>query len=1031
MFKKLLSLIFLVCVTGSVYAQSGSITGMVTDATTGESLPGVTILLEEISRGTATNIDGEYTINNVPAGTYTLKASFVGFTPFETTVTVGSSSVQLDIQLSEDILGLDEVVVTGVGSGTQTKKLGFSVAKVDDSQLSEVPAADVGSAIAAKIPGVTIVNASGDPANPASIRLRSSTSLSDDQSPLIIVDGVITEGSLADINMQDVESIEVVKGAAGASLYGSLAGNGVIQIITKRASNSIDRPQVTVRTEYGFSALDREYPVATTHPWDETGVVVENGYITAWPEWENTNATGFDGVFDNPYPVNYDNTDEIFTGQPFNTNYVSLANSSGSFNYFASFENFVQSGIIENLDEYERNSVRLNADYLYDEKFKLGFSGSYVSSQYPDIDEQGQGANFFYSALTAPPILDFTETGADGQPLNNGLSGYAVIGSNVQNPLYVAENFTDDFDRERYLVGLTASYTVNDWLTLDARQSIDKTYQLRTQSTPVGYQTPTPSQTLNNGYELRESRDLSSSITELWATARFEMDDLNVRVIGKYLYEDRTFDRYTFSGSDYSVAGINSFSALDQTTFSITNFSSLERAENYILDTEFDYQDKLILGAMVRRDGSSLFGEDERYQIYYRGSLAYRISEDFEINNVQEFKVRASYGISGQRPPFVGQYETYDVTSTALLPGTQGNNELKPSVVAETEVGLDIAFLDRFNFTTSYALTTTTNDYIIVPLPAYSPFPEQYQNVGEIEGTSFEIGLNSSLVNTRDLQAGLNLTFSTISQEVTDLGSVPPFTRAAGGALDLFRFEEGVSYGAMYGNKLISSVSELTVDENGFVLNDGSGTLTTADFSVNDIGHVIVTANDGTAAERPMYLVDDEGVEEIVQIGDTNPDFNIGLSGNLNYKNFGLFMVWDWSQGGEVYNYTKQLLIFNYRHEVLEDLTRAGYDLSYLTASDGLYNASDALSYYVEDASYIKLRELALSYTIGNETLGSLGDVIRDVKLSVVGRNLLTITDYTGYDPEVALRTNSTNFRLDEYSYPNFRTFTGSIQIRF
>jgi len=509
------------------------------------------------------------------------------------------------------------------------------------------------------------------------------------------------------------------------------------------------------------------------------------------------------------------------------------------------------------------------------------------------------------------------------------------------------------------------------------------------------------------------------------------MDDLNVRVIGKYLYEDRTFDRYTFSGSEYSVAGINSFSALDQTTFSITNFSALERAENYILDTEFDYQDKLILGAMVRRDGSSLFGEDERYQIYYRGSLAYRLSEDFEINNVQEFKIRASYGISGQRPPFVGQYETYDVTSTALLPGTQGNNELKPSVVAETEVGLDIAFLDRFSFTTSYALTTTTNDYIIVPLPAYSPFPNQYQNVGEIEGTSFEIGLNSSLVNTRDLQAGLNLTFSTISQEVTDLGSVPPFTRAAGGALDLFRFEEGVSYGAMYGNSLISSVSELTVDENGFVLNDGSGTLTTADFSVNDLGHVIVTANDGTAAERPMYLVDDEGVEEIVQIGDTNPDFNIGLSGNLNYKNFGLFMVWDWSQGGEVYNYTKQLLIFNYRHEVLEDLTRAGYDLNYLTASDGLYNASDALSYYVEDASYIKLRELALSYTIGNETLGSLGDVIRDVKLSVVGRNLLTITDYTGYDPEVALRTNSTNFRLDEYSYPNFRTFTGSIQIRF
>jgi len=1030
MFKKLLSLIFLVCVTGSVYAQSGSITGMVTDATTGESLPGVTILLEEISRGTATNIDGEYTINNVPAGTYTLKASFVGFTPFETTVTVGSSSVQLDIQLSEDILGLDEVVVTGVGSGTQTKKLGFSVAKVDDSQLSEVPAADVGSAIAAKVPGVTIVNASGDPANPASIRLRTSTSFSDDQSPLIIVDGVITEGSLADINMQDVESIEVVKGAAGASLYGSLAGNGVIQIITKRASNSIDRPQVTVRTEYGFSSLDREYPVATTHPWDETGVVIENGYVTAWPEWENTNATGFDGVFDNPYPVNYDNTEEMFTGQPFNTNYISIANSSGSFNYFASFENYLQSGIIENLDEFQRNSFRLNADYLYNEKFKLTFSGSYVTTEYPDVDEQGQGANFFYSALTAPPILDFTQTGADGVPLNNGLTGYDVIGSNVQNPLYVAEFFTDDFERDRYIVGISASYTINDWLTVDGRQSLDKSYQLRSQRTPRGYQTPTPSQTFNNGYELRQTDERSSTITEAWATARFEMDDLNVRLIAKYLFEDRSRDIYTFSGSDYTLSGLNSFSALDQTTFSITNFNSVERAENFIFDTEFDYQDKLILGAMIRRDGSSLFGEDERYQIYYRGSIAYRLTEDFEINNVQELKIRASYGLSGQRPPFVGQYETYDVNPTALLPGTRGNNALKPSEVAETEIGFDIAFLDRFNLTASYAQTVTTNDYLVVPL-INDFFPDQWQNVGEIEGTSFELGLNSSLINTRDMQAGLNLTFTTYDQEVTELGDLPAFTRSAGGALDLFRFEEGVSYGAMYGNKLISSVSELTVDENGFVLNDGSGTLTTADFSVNDLGHVIVTANDGTAAERPMYLVDEEGAEEIVQIGDTNPDFSIGLSGNLNYKNFGLFMVWDWSQGGEVYNYTKQLLIFNYRHEVLEDLTRAGYDLSYLTASNGLYNASDALSYYVEDASYIKLRELALSYTISNDILGGLGDYIQDVKLSVVGRNLLTITDYTGYDPEVALRTNSTNFRLDEYSYPNFRTFAGSVQVRF
>lgn len=1032
MFKKLLSVTFCsLLLSAAVFAQSGSVSGVVTDGTTGDPLPAVTVQLVEIKLANATNVDGEYTIANVPAGTYTLRATFVGFRKFETQVTVGSGDVVQDIVLVEDVLGLEEVVVTGVGAGTETTKLGFSVSKVNDEALSEVPAADVGSAIRAKVPGITVVKASGDPSAGATIRLRSSTSLSNNQSPLIIVDGVITDGSLADINMQDVESIEVVKGAAGASLYGSLAGNGVIQIITKRASKSVDKPEVTVRSEYGVSSLAKEYPLATTHPWDMTGVVVTDGYITDWPNFENSNFG--DGVFDNEFPVTFNNTEAIFTGQAFNSNYVSVANASGNFNYFASFEGLVQNGVIQNLDSYKRNSVRFNADYFYNEKFKLNFSGSYINADYPRISEQGQGSNFFYSALTAAPFINFEQTGANGQPLNNNLTGYDIAGSNFQNPLYVAKFRENNEERDRYIMGITLNYQINDWLAVDARQSFDKSYTLRTLSTPVGYQTPTPSQSLNNGSEGRTVINNTTSISEAWATGRFSTDEINLRVIAKYLYEDREYESYGLSGDTYSVAGIRNFNALDQTSFSISNYFSEDRAENYILDAEMDYLDKLIISGMVRRDGSSLFGEDERYQIYYRGSLAYRLTEDIEIDNVQELKVRASYGISGQRPPFSAQYETYSAGSTVLLPNILGNSEIKPSVVAETELGVDVSFLDKFNFTANYAVSTTTNDYILAPLTSDNPFSAQWQNVGEIEGKTLEFALQGVLLNTRDMQGGFNLSFATVDQKVTDLGDVPAFTRSAGGAIDLFRFEEGVSYGAMYGNKLISSVSQLTTDENGFVLNAGGGTLTPADFSVNSLGHVVITSDAGTDAERPMYLVDENGDEEIVQIGDTNPDFNVGITGNFSYKNLGLFMVWDWSQGGEVYNYTKQLLIFNYRHKELETLTRDGYKLPYITSSDGLYNASDALSYYVEDASYLKLREVSLSYTFDNDMLSGIGigNAIKDIKLSVVGRNLLTFTDYSGYDPEVALRSNATNFRLDEYSYPNFRTFTGSIQVRF
>ncbi|NGP77013.1 SusC/RagA family TonB-linked outer membrane protein [Balneolaceae bacterium YR4-1] len=1029
MLRKILSTAFVALfMTTLAYAQSGSITGVITDQTSGEAMPGVTVQLVELNRGAATNIDGVYAITNVPAGTYTLRASFVGFKARSVQVTIGSGETTRDLQLQQDILGLEEVVVTGVGTGTETTKLGFSVAKVGEQELTTVPAADVGSAIQAKVPGVTIVKASGDPSRAATIRLRGSTSLSDDQEPLIIVDGIITDGSLADINMQDVESIEIVKGAAAASLYGSLAGNGVIQIITKRGSKSIDKPQLTFRSEYGFSTLGNEYPVAKTHPWVEDYTLTSDGAAVA--SWPGFNTYDADRVWDNEFPVYNDNLDAVFEGQPYNSNFINVANSSETFNYYASYENLSQEGVIKNLPNYNRNSVRLNADYTYDNRFRIGFSGSYVNVEYPDITEQGQGSNFFYSVLTAPPIINFNERNPNGT-FSNSPQGYDIVGSNFQNPLYVAEQFQDNFTRDRYIMGFTVNYEINDNFTIDGRQSFDKRFTLQETFAPVGYQTPTPSTALNNGFEGRETFENSTSITELWATGRFQVEDLGIRVIAKYLYEDREFENYDFSGFNYSVSGIRNFGAVDSDTYSIGSEFITERAENIILDSEFDYQDKLILGGMVRRDGSSSFGEDERYSIYYRGSLAYRVTEDIDINNVQELKLRVSYGTSGLRPPFEAQYETYSAGATVLLPNVLGNTEIKPSVVAETEFGVDVAFLDKFNASLNYSWTNTTNDYLLAPLGGDNPFSAQWQNVGEIENRTFEASLQGNLVQQRDLQAGFNLSFSKTLQKVTDLGGVPAFTRAAGAAINLFRFEEGVSYGAMYGNKLIGSVNELTLDENGFVLNAGGGTLTPDDFSVNSLGHVVITADAGTQAERPMYLVDETGTPDIVQIGDTQPDFQVGLSGNFNWKNLGLFMVWDWSQGGEVYNYSKQLLYFNFMHADLEDFTRAGFDPDYALASDGLYNASNALSHFVEDASYLKLREVSLSYTLTNSNLGKIGNYLRDVQFSVVGRNLLTFTDYTGYDPEVALRTNSTNFRIDEYSYPNFRTFSGSVRVRF
>lgn len=1036
MFKKLpLIAVFSLFVCFATYAQSGTVTGTVTDAKTNEPMPAVTVQIVELSAGTATNIDGEYTISNVPAGTYTLKATFIGYRESSTQVTVTSGQNVLDITLAEDVFGLDELVVTGVGVGTDSKKLGFAISRIDEKSLQAVPASDPGNALRAKVPGVTIVQSSGDPLASPDIRLRGSTTINGSQEPLIIIDGVITDGSLRDINMADVQSMEVVKGAAGASLYGSLAGNGVIQIITKRGGDKIGVPRVTVRSEYGFSEIADDYPVATKHPFINDPVLSANGSVDTWAGYGNYDA---DRRFDNDFPVTYDNVSTVFTSNPFNTNYVSIAGSEAEYNYVASFENFTQGGVVKNLDSYDRNSFRLNADFVPNEKFSAQFSSSYVTVEAPRVEEQGQGDNFFYSVLSAQPFINLGEKNDDGT-FSNDPAGYDIQDSNFENPLYVAENRDRALSRNRLLLGAKLEYQFTDEFTVSARQSLDRTETYRTTYYPVGYQEPgTPSVARENGSEFRSTQEFSTAITELWGTYQKSFEDINFTGIAKYLYEDRSYVDFDAFGHTFPANGIRNIGSLDPTTYDIDSFDSEERAENFFLNAIVDYQDKLIIDGLIRRDGSSRFGENERWHTYYRGSLAYRLTEDIDINNVQELKLRVSYGTSGQRPGFQDQYEIFTATPAGLTKNQLGNKDLKSSTIGEFEIGTNIAFLDRFSFEGNYAITKVQDDYLDVPLSSVAGgFRTQVRNIGEIENKSLEFALQALILSERDMNWTFNVTWDRTTQEITDLGDVPPYTRTlAAAALALFRVEEGQPYGAMYGNQIAGSLGELTVDDAGLVLNNGidvnaDGQLTVDDFEVNSHGYVVPKGTHGTADEQVTYVVDEAGEKSVQRIGNTNADFKMGFATNFDYKGLGLYVLVDLVQGGDVYNYTKQLLIFNDRHKDQQDFASQGFDVGYIDGASQIYNGGEGSSFYVEDASYIKLREVAVSYTIGSSLLGKVGDYIDEVKLSVSGRNLLTFTDYSGWDPEVALRTNATNFRLDEYAYPNFRTFTGSIQVRF
>jgi hypothetical protein len=414
------------------------------------------------------------------------------------------------------------------------------------------------------------------------------------------------------------------------------------------------------------------------------------------------------------------------------------------------------------------------------------------------------------------------------------------------------------------------------------------------------------------------------------------------------------------------------------------------------------------------------------------------------IPTVQKRKLRGSYGTSGSRPPFEAQYETFTVGSDGITKEQLGNREIQPANVEELEVGFDAYFLDRFSLEATYSQADAQDQVLNVPLPGAVGFNQQYQNAGTVETNTFEFALSGQLIRSQDYGLELGIVFDRTRQTVTELGR-PGYTDDVGSQLDLFRIEEGVDIGVMYGNEGATSIGDLRFDDSGCLIGESGDLngdcLTEDDLTVNDDGYVIeegteyATGND-SYSETPFFIRNEDGAVETRKIGDSNPDFNMGLNATFNYGGFSLFTAIDMEQGADVYNYTKQLLYYNERHGDLDQTDqpedqRRGADYYINT----LYNGASPSSHFVEDGSYVKLREVSLTYRFTPDLLSDvgLGQYLHDAEFSILGRNLLTFTDYDGYDPEVSTDSadQPVNYKIDDFAYPNFRTYSASLELRF
>lgn len=1042
--KFYISLVAIFMLTGVNFlnAQTVTISGNVTSLENGLPIAGVSVYVKGTTIGVATDAQGNYSLS-VPSSAKKLVFSFVGYKTQEISI---SAETTIDVVLELDALSLEDIIVSGVAGATPRRKLSVTIDQVSSEDLQAVPATSASSALQGKITGITIVQPSGNPGLGASIRLRGSTSLLGDSNPLIIVDGVMIEGSLADINVDDIENIEVVKGAAASALYGSRAGAGVIVVSTKRGDNMAKgESSVRVRNEFGMSQLPKKIDLANHHiyqladDWQDYstftkygGVVYPEGYVQGQnPLISGKRLVTHAGFADQPYARLFDQQDLIFQDGTYYTNYVGVGHNTGTTSIFSSFENSANSGIVWNTEGSKRQNFRLNIDHMIGEKFSLK-SSTFIAQNKMDVADArftggwggGQGTAFF-DVLFFEPDIDLKQDA----PASSVLPKYAIHPTPWQsdngNPLHALYYAKRNFERKNVMQNFRATWFVAEWLNLDGSYSFERSNYLRTEFKPKGFSSS--QQTNTDGSLYKYAGEGVSQVYSFTANLNKMVGALTLTGQLSYLYEGYESSGFDIEATGFTMSGIPHLGAIRGDSYNTIYSTEIEtRARNFFAIVDGDIKDRYIFSALFRYDGSSLFGENNRWNPYYRVSGAYRFSEDVDIPGIQEFKVRGAYGTSGQRPGFSYQYETYSLYQGNPTLQTLGNKDLKPSETSELEVGLNLEFLNAFTLEATYAEALTEGAFYNVPVSAVIGFPYQWRNAADIESQSYEVSLGINIVKNRNFIWDIKFNFDKVHQVISKLNAPPFRVGPQINELPVFYVREGEVFGMMYGGDWVTTLSQMNRQ-----LPDSK---VIEDYIVNSDGFVIERGTEGTMLEKPIKLLDKDGKEVFGQIANMNPDFNLSWLNTLTYKGLTFYMLWQLKKGGDVYNQTKQWLYRDNRHGDIDQFDKPDNQKKATAYYQELYRANEINSHFVEDGSYIKLREVSLFYTINKQQLSRVGmNFLGGIKFGAIARNLLTFTNYSGWDPEVAQAdyANATNYYIDMFNYPNYRMYTFSLELIF
>ena len=881
----------------SAWAQA-TITGRVVSAD-GRPLGNSNIVIPELNISVGTNSDGRYTIV-VPAGrangqSVTLRARHIGFLPDSKAIVVSDGAQAADFSLREDINRLAEVVITGVTGATEQTKVPFSVSTVNAEDLAKVPSSSPLAALAGKVPGANILSESGRPGASPSVMLRAPTSISTNSvgaSPVYIIDGVTLSdqlantggGGLPSINVNDIESIEVVKGAAASSIYGARAARGVITITTKRGKSMGEGFRWGTRSEYGTSNIEHNVPIAQTHALrlDNSGTrfcinvtgFAQNSCVRTIDYGSEVtrinNNPGVNALSPSTFPIdpgstlsrttagdplrnmfqnerwpgtNWDAVEQFAQPKPFWQQNLDLRGRAGNTSYYASGNVFNQGGSIRSLDGFQRQSARLNVDHtIHDWTFALS---TYYARDRKDGFDQEDGGGAFFRLTRAPPIANLEQRDQFGRLfIRTNLQGG---GSQNYNPLYYLENQRLTDKTSRFIGGATAQWRPIEWAQMDFNFSYDGANTAADLFRDKGFRNTAGAEAaLNRGFLRKQNEDQQqyNTSTNLTLQKTF-FGDFNARTTFRYLYEQSKYDYRRSQGGTLAAVGIPNLNN-PSTDFSLTSTVQETKSIGYFGGVGFDWKDRYIFDGLIRRDGSSLFGRANRWSTFGRAAGAWRLSQEpwWFAPKVNELKLRAAVGTAGNRPPFFAQYETFSLTSGTIGgQATFGNRQLKPETVRETEFGIDAELFNRVGLGFTVSKTQAKDQILAVPVAAFFGPSLQYSNAGQLDGQTVELSLNVPIINRRDVTYSVRGSYDRSYATITKL-NVPPFTfgSAAQGTDKLFLAKEGERYGTFYGRKYATSCSDLPA---GLASACGPG----LDFQKNGDGYIVWIGAGNTAGD--------------------------------------------------------------------------------------------------------------------------------------------------------------------------------------